>query len=77
MFKLKLTEYKDTTKRSMCKALTYRVLSVSLTFVISLIITGKLSWATAIAGAEAVTKMFLYFTHERAWNKIKWGKEKK
>ena len=61
-------------KRSVAKALTYRAMSVSLTFVISLLITGKLSWATAIAGTEALTKMFLYYGHERIWNKITWGK---
>ena len=63
-------------QRSIAKALTYRILSVSLTFFISLIITGKLSWATAIAGTEAVTKMALYYFHERAWDKVKWGKTK-
>ena len=63
-------------KRSVAKALTYRVLSVSLTFTISLLITGKLSWATAIAGAEAVTKMALYYFHERVWDRVKWGKTK-
>ena len=63
-------------KRSIAKALTYRALSVSLTFLISLIITGKLSWATAIAGAEAVTKIVLYYFHERIWSKVSWGKVK-
>ena len=63
-------------KRSIAKSLTYRVLSVSLTFLISLTITGKLSWATAIAGAEALTKIALYYFHERIWSKVSWGKVK-
>ena len=63
-------------KRSIAKALTYRVLSVSLTFLISLVITGKLSWATAIAGAEALTKIVLYYFHERIWSKVSGGKVK-
>ena len=63
-------------KRSMAKATTYRILSVSLTFLISFAITGKLSWATAIAGAEAVTKIVLYYFHERIWSKVSWGKVK-
>ena len=63
-------------KRSAVKALTYRVLSVSLTFVTSLIITGKLSWASAIVGAEIVTKVLLYYFHERLWAKSSWGKVK-
>ena len=61
-------------RRSVAKALTYRVLSVSLTFIFSLLITGKLTWATAIAGTEAVTKMALYYFHERLWARVKWGK---
>ena len=64
-------------KRSLAKATTYRILSVSLTFLISFIITGKLSWATAIASAEGLTKMFLYYAHERIWNKVTWGKSLK
>ena len=61
-------------RSSVAKALNYRVLSVSLTFIISLLITGKLTWATAIAGTEAVTKMALYYFHERLWARVKWGK---
>ena len=66
---------KASKKRSIAKALTYRILSVSLTFLISLIITGKLSWATAIAGTEALTKMVLYYFHERIWSKVSWGQK--
>ena len=39
----------------------------------SFIITGKLSWATAIAATEAITKMALYYFHERIWNRVDWG----
>ena len=75
-FKLKLPELmEDSSKRSLFKATTYRILSVALTFLISFTITGKLSWATAIAGTEALTKMFLYYVHERCWNRVKWGKK--
>ena len=65
---------KESTQRSIAKALTYRILSVSLTFLTSFIITGKLSWATAIASTEALTKMALYYFHERAWGRVNWGK---
>ena len=75
-FKLKLPAImEDSSKRSLFKATTYRILSVTLTFLISFTITGKLSWATAIAGTEALTKMFLYYVHERCWNRVKWGKK--
>jgi len=39
------------------------------TFAISLLITGKLSWAGAIAGIEVLTKMVLYYFHERIWER--------
>ena len=44
------------------------------TFLISYIITGRFDFAFAIAGIEVATKMILYYLHERAWSKIKWGK---
>ena len=61
----------ESKKRSMSKAMTWRVTASIDTFVISYLITGKIEWATAIAGIEVLTKMFLYYAHERIWNKIK------
>tara|TARA_B100001105_G_C22164736_1_gene345927 strand:- start:77 stop:316 length:240 start_codon:yes stop_codon:yes gene_type:complete len=61
-------------KRSLAKAATWRVTASADTFVISYLITGKLTWASAIAGIEVLTKMFLYYLHERVWNKVAWGK---
>ena len=62
-------------RRSLVKTLTWRVLATTDTFLISWIITGYLTLAASIAGIEVCTKMFLYYGHERGWNKIKWGKE--
>ena len=62
----------------MAKTLTWRVLATTDTFIIAWIITGEWNWAGAIAGMEVVTKMFLYYFHERAWYKyIKFGLEEK
>lgn len=74
-FKLKLPTQEDSSRRSLFKALTWRVTATMDTFFISWLITGKLSWATAIAGVEILTKMFLYYFHERMWNKTDWGKK--
>jgi len=62
-------------KRSLVKTLTWRILATTDTFLISWIITGAITLAGAIAGIEVVTKMVLYYLHERGWNKIKWAKE--
>ena len=61
-------------KRSLIKTITWRVIATLDTFFISWLITGKLVFAGAIASLDILTKMFLYFLHERGWAKIKWGR---
>ena len=63
-------------KRSLAKTLSWRVLATTTTFIVSWLITGSLKFAGSIAVIEASAKMFLYYGHERGWNKIKWGKDK-
>ena len=60
--------------RSIVKSLSWRTVGTIDTILISWIITGKLTLAVSIGSVELVTKVVLYFLHERAWNKIKWGK---
>ncbi len=60
--------------RSIAKSLSWRLVGTLDTIIISWIITGKIGMALSIGSIELVTKMLLYFFHERAWNKIKWGK---
>lgn len=43
------------------------------TIIIAWIITGKLTLGLAIGGIEVFTKMFLYYLHERAWNRSSFG----
>ena len=65
----------ETNRRSMVKALTWRVIASLDTTVIAYFVTGgDIKKAVAIGGFEVLTKMVIYFFHERAWNKIKWGK---
>jgi uncharacterized membrane protein len=61
--------------RSFIKAVTWRTTGTIDTFILSYLITGKTKLALAISGMEIFTKIFLYYVHERAWNKIKWGRE--
>jgi len=64
-----------TKQRSALKAISWRVIGTIDTFVISLLITNKPITAASIAGIEVLTKTFLYYFHERGWNKIKWGRK--
>tara|TARA_R110000787_G_scaffold272934_1_gene380490 strand:- start:266 stop:493 length:228 start_codon:yes stop_codon:yes gene_type:complete len=59
------------------KTLSWRVVATSDTFLISWIITGTWQLAGAIAGIEVLTKMFLYYWHERVWSNISWEKKSK
>lgn len=61
-------------KRSLLKTISWRIIGTLDTIIISYIITGAVAMAVSIGGIELVSKMGLYFFHERAWNKIKWGK---
>ena len=64
-------------KRHLAKTLTWRVLATTDTFLIAWLITGQIDWAAGIASIEVVTKMFLYYWHERAWyNYSKYGIDK-
>ncbi len=60
--------------RSVAKALSWRVIGTLDTLVVSYVLTGKISIAASIASVDFLTKMVLYFFHERLWNAIKWGK---
>ncbi|WP_179375034.1 DUF2061 domain-containing protein [Winogradskyella wichelsiae] len=61
-------------KRSIVKTVSWRVLGTLDTVIISYLITGTLALALSIGGVELISKMVLYFFHERTWNNIKWGK---
>ena len=60
--------------RSIAKTISWRVVGTLATVTISYLITGTLALAFSIGGIELVSKMVLYFFHERTWNNIKWGK---
>ena len=64
-------------KRHILKTISWRILGTIDTIIISWIITGSVEWGLAIGGVEVVTKMVLYFLHERAWYKFsKFGVKK-
>ncbi len=60
--------------RSIAKALSWRIIGTLDTLLISYLLTGKVALAASIASIDFLTKMVLYFFHERLWNLVKWGK---
>jgi uncharacterized membrane protein len=62
--------------RSLAKAISWRVTGSVDTFVISFMITGRISLAGTIAATELLTKIALYYFHERIWATVAWGRHK-
>jgi uncharacterized membrane protein len=60
--------------RSLAKAISWRVVGSADTFILSLIFTGSGKYAISIASAEALTKIALYYGHERVWRRVRWGR---
>ena len=64
----------DSHVRSVIKAVSWRVVGSLDTFLLSLLVTGKAKYAISIATAEALTKIVLYYVHERVWRRVRWGR---
>ena len=60
--------------RSVVKAISWRIAGSLDTLLLSYLVTRSLAFATSIAGIETITKIVLYYIHERAWTIIPWGK---
>lgn len=54
-------------KRHILKTISWRIIGTLDTMILSGLITGSWELGLAIGGVEVVTKMVLYYFHERAW----------
>jgi uncharacterized membrane protein len=57
-------------KRHIAKTISWRIIGTLDTITLSGLITGSWEMGLAIGGVEVITKMVLYFLHERAWYKL-------
>lgn len=64
----------ETHLRSIAKTISWRALATLITFAISLLLTGRLDIAVKIGLADTLVKLFVYYFHERAWNRAKFGR---
>ena len=58
---------------SFVKAVSWRTVGSIDTFVLGLFFSGSAKLAGAIAGTEDITKILLFYFHERAWSLVRWG----
>ena len=64
----------DSHARSVAKAVSWRATGTLDTFLISWLITGTAALAGGIAATEVATKVVLFYLHERAWTRVRWGR---
>jgi len=57
-------------KRHFAKTISWRIIGTLDTFLLSWFITGSVKLGVTIGAVEVITKMVLYFIHERAWYKF-------
>ena len=73
--KQKVIIMKETRKRSIAKTITFRILATITTMIIVLLLTGNLAIAGIVGFWEIITKLLLYYAHERVWEIVKWGRK--
>tara|TARA_B110000503_G_scaffold141800_1_gene236420 strand:+ start:991 stop:1194 length:204 start_codon:yes stop_codon:yes gene_type:complete len=61
-------------KRSLAKTVSWRIIGSIDTMIITYIITGNWKFGLAVGSVEVMTKIILYYIHERLWQRIKWGR---
>ncbi len=64
----------ETTRRSIAKTLSWRVLATAITTAVVYLATGRLEFAVALGAADTAVKLLVYFAHERLWNRIPFGR---
>ncbi len=66
----------DKKRRSLLKAITWRIGGVFVTFIVSYILTRNVLLAAGIGLIDSIIKIFAFYIHERVWNKIDYGRVK-
>ncbi len=60
--------------RTVAKSLTWRVAAFGITTSVAWLICGRMEVGLSIGAVDTVIKLFAYYTHERAWLKVPFGR---
>ena len=64
----------DTVKRSVVKATVFRILTIISDTIIVLTLTHRYDLAIGFVVLTNLASMLLYYTHERVWSYVPWGR---
>lgn len=67
--------FRESRLRSLVKSMIYRILSIAGTGILTWIITGDVTETISITASVQVFLMVLYYSSERLWNRISWGRQ--
>ena len=67
--------HRETMRRTTIKTNLWRVIASLDTFALAWFFTGSVATAASIGGLEIITKLVLYFFHERFWARLPFGLE--
>ena len=67
--------FEESTTRSVAKAVSWRVIATLTTALLVYAFTRRFDVALTVGLLEALAKMFLYFGHERVWNRLDFGRK--
>lgn len=68
-----VTKNGDSRKRHIAKTFTWRFVGTVDTMILAWVISGDPMVGLKVGGAEVITKMILYYLHERLWYRIDYG----
>jgi uncharacterized membrane protein len=64
----------ETHARSIVKAISWRIGGLLVTFVVALVVTGRIGVAVSLSLADTFVKLGAYYAHERLWLKVRFGR---
>jgi uncharacterized membrane protein len=64
----------DTHRRSLLKALSWRITAWAITTLVAWALTGEARFALALGLADSTVKILAYYSHERLWNRVGFGR---
>ena len=67
----------ESRRRSLVKSLSWRFLATIITACVAYGVTGEATFAVEIGLLDTCIKFFVYYAHERAWVRIRYGEVKK
>ena len=60
--------------RSVAKAISWRIVATLTTMFLVFVFTGNLVVSGGVGLTEIFAKVFIYYVHERVWNKLNFGR---